>query len=190
MLLTVVVLGALFFLLSGEPYYQGRPVSHWALDYSQRLYPSTTAPLSPSQEGLDALRKMGPQKAARALVDALMQRDSGLYERYRAVYPRFPVWYQNRFPLRLTHQQRVTLILGSTEFFDLDYQRAMVPILIGDLERPDALAKVAACQLLTTMPEAASSALPALSRLTSSSELPVSQAAQTAEARIVSKNPP
>ncbi len=183
----VILTGSLLLFFSGEPYYRGRPVSQWAVDYSQKLYPRGTAPLSPSQKGLDALRGMGPQKAATALVYALMRGDPKFYERYRSLYPRFPSWYQNRFPLRLTHQQRVTLILGATEFFDLDYQKAIVPFVVAYLERPDAPSQVAACELLANMPEAASPALPALKRLTTSAELSVSQAAQTAADRITSR---
>jgi hypothetical protein len=188
-LLIGIVSGSLVLLFSGEPYYRGRPVSHWALDYSQQLYPNGTAPLSPSQEGLDALRKMGPRKAAAALIRALMQGDSRFYEKYRAIYPRLPGWYQNRFPLRLTLTQKVALILGSTEFFDVDYQTAMIPFVIAELERPDPAAQIAACQLLASMPQAASPALPALTRLTTSPNLAVAQAAQAAVARITpSKN--
>jgi hypothetical protein len=185
-LLIVVVTGSALFLLSGEPYYRGRPVSQWAVDYSQKLYPSGTTPLSASQRGLDALRQMGPRKAATALVHALMLGDSKLYERYRSVYARLPAWYQNRFSLRLTHQQRITLILGAIEFLDPDYQKAMIPFLVDYLEKPDAHAQVAACELLANLPEAASPALPALTRLTTSAEPSVSQAAQTAIGRITS----
>jgi hypothetical protein len=187
-LLIGIVSGSLVLLFSGEPYYRGRPVSHWALDYSQKLYPNGTAPLSPSQQGLDALRKMGPSNAARALVRALMQGDSRFYEKYRAIYPRLPSWYQNRFPLKLTHQQKVALILGSTEFFDVDYQVAMIPFVIAELEQADPTAQIAACQLLASMPKAAFPALPALTRLTACTNLAVSQPAQTAVARIVDKN--
>jgi hypothetical protein len=129
---------------------------------------------------------MGPRKAATALVHALMLGDSKPYERYRSVYARLPAWYQNRFPLRLTHQQRVTLILGAIEFLDPDYQKAMVPFLVAYLEKPDAPAQVAACELLANMPEAASPAQPTLKRLTTSTEPSVSQAAQTAIDRITS----
>ena len=185
-LLVAIVTASLLLLISGESYYRGRSVSQWAVDYSQRLYPSGTAPLSPSQRGLDALRKMGPQKAARALVDALRWDDSKLYDEYRSLYPRFPAWYQKRFPLRLTHQQRVTLILGATEFFDLDYQKALIPFLVEYLEKPDASVQVAACELLANMPQAASPALPALERLKTSVEPSVSQAAWSALNRIAS----
>jgi hypothetical protein len=186
-LLVVTVAGSLLWLFTGEPYYRGRPVSQWPVDYSQKLYPIGTAPLSASQRGLDALRDMGPQKAATALVYALMRGDSKLYEQYRSLYARFPAWYQNRFPLRLTHQQKVTLILGATEFFDPDYQKAIISFLIPYLEKPDTLAQVAACELLASMPEAASPALPALKHLTSSAEPAVSQEAQTAIDRIMGR---
>ena len=182
-----MVTGGALFLLSGEPYYRGRPVSQWAIAYSRKLYPSGTVPLSPSQEGLDALRKMGPEKASTALVHALMQGDSKFYEQYRLIYRGLPGWYQNRFPLKLTHQQKVTLILGSTDFLGLDYQKAMVPFIISYLEKPDINAQVAACQLLTSMPEAGSPAVPALERLSASTELSVAQAAQTALVRIQGK---
>jgi hypothetical protein len=185
-LVVVIVTGSLFLVLSGEPYYRGRPISQWAVHYSQKLYPSGTVPLSPSQKGLDALRDMGAQKAAMALVHALARGDSKFYERYRLLHPRLPAWYQQHFPLKLTHQQKVTLVLGATEFFDLDYQKAMVPYLIADLEKPDVAGQVAACELLANMPEAASPALPALKRLTTSPDLSVSRAAQTAINRITS----
>jgi len=186
-LLVVIFTGSLLLLLSGEPYYRGRPVSYWAADYSQPLYPSGTAPLSASQRGLNALREMGPQKAATALVHALMRGDSKLYEQYRVLYARLPAWYQSRFPLRLTHQQRVTLILGATEFFDSDFQKAMIPLLVAYLEKPDAPGQVAACQVLANMPEAGWPALPALKRLTTSADPSVRQAAQTATERITSR---
>ena len=128
---------------------------------------------------------MGPRKAAIALVSALMQQDSQLYERYRMIHPKLPAWYRNWFPLRLTPQQRATLILGSTEFFDADYQKAVVPMLAGYLEKPDPRAQIAACELLAQMPEAAAPALPALTQLTRSPEPSVSQAAQAAIDRIV-----
>ena len=115
-----------------------------------------------------------------------MRGDSKLHERYRSLYGRFPGWYRKQFPLRLTHQQRVTLILGATEFFDPDYRKAMIPFLEAYLEKPVAPTQIAACQLLASMPEAASPALPALQRLTTSAEPWVSQAAQTATDRISS----
>lgn len=179
-ILAVIVAGCLLFLFSGEPYFRGRPVSQWALDYSQRLYPSGTAPLGPSQKGLAALRDMGPQKAATALVQAHMQGDSKLYEQYRVLYPKLPAWYQSRFPLRLTHPQKVTLILGATEFFDPEYQKAIIPFLIAYVEKSDAPAQIAACDLLANMPKTAPPALPALKRLTTSAGPAVCQAAQTA----------
>ena len=182
----LILIGTLLLLLPWEPYYRGRPVSDWAVDYSKQLYPSGTAPLSASQRGVDALREMGPQKAATALVHALMRSDSKLYERYRSLYPKFPAWYQKQFPLRLTHQQKVTLILGATEFFDQDYRKAMIPFLVVYLQKPAAPAQVAACQLLTAMPEAAGPALRALQRLTTSSEPSVCHAAQSAADRITS----
>ena len=147
-------------------------------------YPNEIYTLTPSQKLHDALREMGPQKASTALVHALARGDSKLYERYRVLYTRFPAWYQNHFPLRLTQQQRVTLILGSTEFFDLDYQKAMIPFLIAYLDKPDAPSQIAACELLANMPEAASLALPGLKRLTTSAEPSVCQAAQIAVNRI------
>lgn len=183
-LLVVIVTCSLLLLLSDEPYYRGRPVSQWAVDYSQTLYPNGTAPLSPSQRGLSALRQMGPHKAATAMVHALTWNDSKLYERYRVLHPKLPSWYRNWFPLKLTHQQRVTLILGVTEFLDLDYQRAMVPFLIEDLEKPDARAQIAACEILSKMPEAAVPAMPILKGLTASAEPSLSQAAQAAVGRI------
>jgi len=183
-ILAVIVASCLLFLLSGEPYYRGRPVSQWALDYSQRLYPTGTAPLGPSQKGLAALRDMGPQKAATALVQALMQGDSKLYVQYRVLYPKLPAWYQNRFPLRLTHPQKVTLILGATEFFDPEYQKAIIPFLIDYLEKSEASAQIAACELLANMPKTAAPALPALKRLTTSAGPAVCQAAQIATDRI------
>ena len=186
MLLVVLLIASLLWVYSGEPYYRGRPVSHWAIDYSPKLYPSGTAPLSASKRGLDALREMGPQKAATALVRALMGRDSQLYQRYRSLHPRLPSWYQSRFPLRLTHQQEVALVLGSTEFFDLDYQKAMVPFIVDYLEKPDASSQVAACELLAKMTEVASPALPALKRLTAYAEPLVGQAAQAATDHITS----
>jgi hypothetical protein len=189
-LLIGIVSGSVLLLFSGEPYYHGRPVSHWALAYSQKLYPTGTTPLSPSQEGLDALRKMGPHKAATALVRALMQSDSRFYERYRAVYPRLPAWYQNRFPIKLTHQQKAALILGSIDFFEVDYQAAMVPFVIEKLQEPDPSAQIAACQLLAGMAQASSPALSALARSTTCTNLAVSQAAQIAITRIMSKNLP
>jgi hypothetical protein len=115
-----------------------------------------------------------------------MRSDSKLYEQYRSLYPKLPAWYQSRFPLRLSHQQKVTLILGATEFLDPDYQKAMIPFLVAYLEKPDPVGQVAACQLLANMPEAAGPALPALKRLTISAEPLVSQAAQTASDRITS----
>ena len=186
--LGLVLAAGVLLLSTGEPVYRGRRVSHWALDYSQRLYPSGTVPLSPSQAGLEALREMGPQKATAALVHALMRDDSKFYRQYRSFYPRLPGWYQNRFPLRLTYQQRVTLVLGATEFFDPSYQQTMIPFLIPYLEQPDAAGQVAACQLLANMPEAAAPALPGLQRLSSSSDVRVSQAAQTACRRILPLN--
>jgi hypothetical protein len=179
-LIAVIAAGSLVWFLLDEPYYRGRPVSQWAIDYSQKLYPSGTAPLSPSQQGLDALRQMGPHKASIALVHALILNDSKLYEHYRIIHPKLPSWYQNRFPLRLTHPQRVTLILGAVEFLDQDYQKAMVPFLIDQLEQPDGPAQVAACELLAKMSESAAPALPTLKRLAASADLAVSQAAQTA----------
>ncbi len=187
-LLAVCVSGGLLLLLSAEPYYRGRPVSQWAIDYSQKLYPSGTAPLSPSQKGLDALRNMGPQKAATALVHALSYRDSPLYARYRVIYPKLPGWYQRRFPLRLTPQQRITLVLGATEFLDGDYQKAMIPFLVTYLERPDSAQPIAACELLGNMPEAALAALPILKPLTTCNELSIAQAAQAAVNRIALTN--
>lgn len=184
--LMALFVAALFWIISGGPYYHGRPVSQWAVHYSGRLYPSGTAPLSPSQEGLRALRNMGPRKAAIALIGALLQDDSRLYEQYRQIHPKFPAWYRNWFPLKLTHQQRVMLILGSTEFFDAEYQKAIVPFLVPYLEKPDAPHEIAACDLLAQMPEAAAPALPVLNRLTASAEPSVAQAAQAAVARIIS----
>ena len=186
--LVLLFTASVLLLSTGEPVYRGRRVSHWALDYSQKLYPSGTVPLSPSQAGLEALREMGPQKATTALVHALMRDDSKFYRHYRLFYPRLPPWYQNRFPLRLTYQQRVTLVLGSTEFFEPSYQKTMIPFLVAYLEQPDTAGQVAACQLLANMPEAAAPALPGLKRLSSSSDLRVSQAAQTACRRILSLN--
>jgi hypothetical protein len=185
-LLLVIVASTVLFLFTGEPYYRGRPVSQWPVDYSQKLYPNGTVPLSASQQGLDALRRMGAEKAATALVLALTRRDSKFYERYRIIYPKLPPWYQNRFPLRLTYQQRVTLILGATQFLDLDYQKAMIPFIVADLQQTDPAGQVASCQLLGSMPESASSALPTLNRLTTSSEISVNQAAQTAFRAIAS----
>jgi hypothetical protein len=182
-----LVIASLAFLLSGEPYYRGRPVSDWATDYSQKLYPSGTAPLSPSQKGIDALCEMGPQKAATALVHALMRGDSKLYEQYRSFHAKLPAWYRNRFPLGLTHQQKVTLVLGAIEFLDPDYQKAMVPFLVAYLEKPQVRRQVAACGLLANMPEAASLALPALTRLTASADPTVCQAAGFAIDRISSE---
>ena len=181
-----MVAGSLLLFFSGGPYYRGRPVSQWAVDYSQTLYPSGTAPLSASQRVVNALRAMGPRKAATALVSALMQGDSKLYERYRSLHARLPAWYQKRFPLRLTHQQKVTLILGATEFFDPDYQKAVLPFLVAYLEKPEVPGQIAACEVLANMPEAASPALPALKCLTTSAEPSVCQAAQTATDRIMS----
>ena len=184
--LVLLLAAGLLWLSSGEPIYRGRPVSHWALYYSQKLYPSGTVPLSPSQAGLEALREMGPQKATTALVHALMRDDSRFYGQYRLFYPKLPTWYQNRFPLRLTYQQRMTVVLGATEFFEPSYQKTMVPFLIACLENPDARGQVAACLLLANMPEVAAPALPGLRHLSSSSDVRVSQAAQTACRRILS----
>jgi len=180
MLIAVIAATSVVWFLLDEPYYRGRPVSQWAIDYSQKLYPSGTAPLSPSQQGLAALRRMGPRKASIALVHALSLNDSKLYEQYRVIHPKLPSWYQNRFPVKLTHPQRVTLILGAVEFLDQDYQKAMVPFLIDQLEKADAPAQVAACELLAKMSATAIPALPTLKRLTASADPSVSQAAQVA----------
>lgn len=188
LLLVGCVSGSLILILAGGPYYQGRPVGQWAINYSQKLYPSGTAPLSPSQRGLVALRNMGPQKAATALVQALSYRDSPLYARYRLLHPKLPSWFQSRFPLRLTPQQRVTLVLGGADFLDVDCQRAMTPFLVGYLHKSDIPAQIAACELLGNMPEAALPALPALKPLTSSAELSLSQSAQAAINRIAQAN--
>jgi len=186
--LVLITSGILPWLLSDEPYYQGKPVSGWAIDYSRRLYPSGTAPLSPSQEGLDALREMGPQKAAIALVHALMRSDSTIYQWYRSIYSRFPLWYQQRFPVRLTHQQEVTMVLGAVEFFQPDYEKAMVPFVIAQLDKPDPARKVAICELLAKMSGAAAPGLPALRRLTTSTEPVVREAARIAVDRIAGQS--
>jgi hypothetical protein len=129
---------------------------------------------------------MGPQKAAKALVLALRHHDSKLYEQYRVLYPKLPAWYRNLFPLRLTHQQEVTLILGAIDFFDPDYQKSIIPFLVPYLEKPDVSSQIAACWLVGSMPEAAAPALPTLRHLTNSAEPSVCQAAQAAIDRITS----
>jgi hypothetical protein len=133
---------------------------------------------------------MGPQKAAIALVHALMRRDSKLYEQYRSLHPKLPTWFRTRFPLRLTHQEEVILILGATEFFEPDYQKAMLPFLFAYLERPDPKGQVAACQVLASMPEVASPALPTLKHLTTSADPSVCEAAQAAVDRITLASKP
>jgi hypothetical protein len=77
------------------------------------------------------------------------------------------------------------LVLGATEFFEPSYQKAMIPSLIAYLEQPDPRGQMAACLLLANMPEAAAPALPGLNRLSSSSDVRVSQAAQVACRRIL-----
>lgn len=188
LLVIAILVAGLVWLLPGGPYYRGRPVAQWAVDYSKKLYPSGTIPLSPSQRGLEALRGMGPRKAATAMIEALTWNDSTLYERYRAVHPRLPAWYRNQFPLRLSHQDRMTLILGATDFLDRDYQMAMVPFLIADLEKSNVSAQVAVCQLLANMPSVSSPAFPLLRHLSVSPEPSVSQAAQSAINRIILSN--
>lgn len=182
--LLVLAGGSLVWVLSGEPLYYGRPVSQWAVDYSQKLYPSGTVPLSPSQRGVQALRQMGPRKAATALVHALGAGDSRLYRSYRGLYPMLPAWYQQHFPLRLTPQQRSTLILGAIDFFDTDYQKSLVPFLAGYLQMRDPAVQVAACELLGAMPQAALETRPALQRLATESDLQVSGAARAALSRL------
>jgi hypothetical protein len=118
------------------------------------------------------------------MVRALMGRDSRIYAGYRALYPKLPRWYQSRFRLRPTSEQRGTLILGASDFLDSGYQAQMVPYIVGYLEQPNMDAQVAACELLASMPGAASTALPVLNRLSASSDASVSQAAQAALSRI------
>lgn len=132
---------------------------------------------------------MGPQKAATALVRALTFEDSGFYEHYRSIYPRLPAWYQNHFPLRLTRAQRSTLVLGATEFFEPDYQNALVPFLVNYLAKPDPATRIAASEVLAGMPQAALAALPLLQQLTTSPDQDVSRAAQAAIYRITTHPP-
>lgn len=179
---------AAFWIASAGPYYKGKPVSQWAVHYSKRLYPSGTSPLSPSDEGLKALREMGARKAATALVQALEQQESAFYERYRTLHPNLPAWYRKWFPLRLTNQQRVVLILGSVEFFDAQYQKEIVPFLIPFLKAQDSRARIAACQLLGQMPEAAGTALPVLNTLSAAAEPVLAEASQAAALKITTAN--
>jgi hypothetical protein len=85
----------------------------------------------------------------------------------------------------LPHQQKITLILGATEFFDPDYQKAIIPFLIDYVEKSDAPPQIAACELLANMPKTAAPALPALKRLLASADPAVCQAAQPATDRII-----
>ena len=94
------------------------------------------------------------------------------------------MWFMEEVGELSTALREGTLEEQKGEFADV-YAWLMTLANLAGVDMQEALA---ACQLLAKMPEVASSALPALKPLTTSSDVSVGQAAQAAITRITSLN--